>query len=305
MFDPESEVGRRYLSYVENRARIWAEKYVDGREPDYRGDAILRRYHFCNVWRELDRYSRWEISQIRGRSLAEQVDVIVVGRMSMIPSTMRLLLAGAGRRDMDDYVESRRRMRVPWYNGAIQVSAYGGRDFIDEFLEHRDTYMMNRTRIVDAVRSARDASDIHAWLMREKPVYKVGAFRAYEIATSLTYSEHLCLDEASLFMVGPGAISSYNILTGSDLRQVSGGHDDVRLRPSFEALRSAVLRALESRGAMRWIPMSYQGSPVVRRRRKFTLRTLEDSLCEFRKYHSIISGSTRARRTYRTGELDV
>ena len=73
-FDPESEVGRRYLRYIENRARVWAEKYLDGRAPDYRGDAVLERYHFCNVWRELDRYSRWEIANIRGRPLAEQIE---------------------------------------------------------------------------------------------------------------------------------------------------------------------------------------------------------------------------------------
>jgi hypothetical protein len=297
-FDPNSEVGRRYLAYLENRARIWAEKYLDKKIPDYRGDYVLERYHFCNVWRELDRYSKWEISQIRGRPLAEQIDVIVVGRMTMIPATIRLLLSGAGRKELRAYRDERRAAGLPWYNGAIQIGAYGGRDYVDEFVDYRDGYFKVREEALDVVASARDAQRVATWFSHSG-IYKVGSFRAYEIATSLTYSEHLPeLDEAQLFMLGPGAVSGYNFITDGGMTASANGYDDQRLRPVFEALRKDVFDALTMRGAMRWIPPRSQGSTYIRRRRKFTLRTLEDSLCEFRKYWNIVTGITKARRKH-------
>lgn len=294
-FDPKSEIGLAYLSYVENRARIWAEKYIDGREPDYRGDAVLKRFHFCNVWRELDRYSRWEIGQIRGRPLAKQLDTIVIGRMSMIPSTAKLLLSGATRSDMDQYVAKRRSAGLPWYNGAIQVSAYGGNDFIDEFLRHRDTYIENRAAVIKAAKSAGDAQDFADHI--STLVYKVGGFRAYEIATSLTYSEHLPrLREDQLFILGPGAVEGLNFLTGQTKAD----------RAVFESLHAIVYHALLRRRAFRWVPINWQGSVHHKEVNKFTLRTLEDSLCEFRKYWNIASGRTKARRTYKIlGDINV
>lgn len=298
-FDPESDVGRAFLYYIENRARVWAEKYIDGRPPDYRGDYVLERYHFCNVWRELDRYSKWEIASIRGRPLQEQVDLIMVGRMTMIPATVSLLMSGTSRDVMFDYVERRRAAGLPWFNGALQTSASApGRGYMDEFVDHRDSYYRNRSAIMDVVAEARTAQEITngvAPLLR-----RVGPFRAYEIATSMTYSEHLHrLDEEQLFIVGPGAIDGLAFVTGEALGARSSGHSDKAMRPAFEALRDAVVASLINRGVIRWIPPRYQGSPLVRRRRKFTLRTLEDSLCEFRKYYNIVTGAKKARRTHR------
>lgn len=295
-FDPRSEIGLAYLSYVENRARVWAEKYLDGREPDYRGDAVLARYHFCNVWRELDRYSRWEIAQIRGRPLQEQLDIIVIGRMTMVPATIARLLAGDTRSEMKTFVRARQAAGLPWYNGALQMSvSCPGRGFMDEFVDHRDSYFRRRRDVLEA---ARAASDAQAFARALPPLLRrVGPFRAYEAATSLTYSEHVSFDEDQLSIIGPGAVDGYNLLTGARLEGCTGLSDDAR--PALVAMRDSVRAALEERGAMRWIPPGRQGSPRTRRHHKFTVRTLEDSLCEFRKYWSITSGRTRARRTHR------
>ena len=166
--------------------------------------------------------------------------------------------------------------------------------------------MAARAEALDVVSSATDAQGVADWFARAE-INKVGSFRAYEVATSLTYSEHLPrLDEAQLFMFGPGAVQGYNFVTGGAVPASADGYNDQRLRPAFEALRRDVLAALEARGAVRWIPPRCQGSTHVRRGRKFTLRTLEDSLCEFRKYWNIASGVTKAKRTHREmGDIDA
>jgi hypothetical protein len=142
------------------------------------------------------------------------------------------------------------------------------------------------------VASATDAQALAGRLSGSLP--HVGPFRAYELATSMTYSEHLpALRESQLFHVGPGSVGGLEMLTGT------ASHD----RASFEALRSQVIAELP-RG-FRWIPASRQGGAPDRY--KFTLRTLEDSMCEFRKYR-VLSGdrstsATATRRRYR--QMDI
>lgn len=299
MFDPTSEIGRAYLSYVENRARIWAEKYIDGREPDYRGDKVLRRYHFCNVWRELDRYSRWEIAQIRGRPLQEQLDIIVIGRFCLVPSTAAILLRTPIRDALVAHRDRCRASGVQWYNPAIMIHAKGdgSMDYIDHFISHRAEYVADRTRLVSDVKAARTGADLLA-LLRGR-YYGIGPFREYEVATSLTYSEHLpWLDEDGLFHVGPGAVGGLSRVTGMMTTS----------REAFEQLRDDVRVALSKAKQFRWIPRDWQGS-LVKRDQKFTLRTLEDTLCEFRKYAGAIDGQSRyrnytksSRRLYRHHE---
>lgn len=286
LFDRRSLMGLAYLYYLRDRARIWAERYIDGAEPDYMGDRTLQTYHFCNVWRELDRYSRWEISNIRGLPLWHQLDVIVIGRYAMVPKTVELLLAGAPKREVDAYVARRRKAGLPWYSTALQIRAAGGGSYVDEFMEHRASYLRHRDEIFRIVEGAEDAQEIADALPRY--VSNVGAFRGYEIATSLTYSEHLPhLHEDQLFTVGNGAVGGLEMLTG---RRTSD-------RKTFVALRDEVSAALCAAGEMRWIPPEWQGKPGAAAPHKFTMRTLEDSLCEFRKYATlarIATGDTKA-----------
>ena len=279
----------QFIDYVESRARIWAEKYIDGREPNYRGDVVLSRFHFCNVWRELDRYSRWEIARIRNRPLAEQIDVIVVGRLTMVPKTIERLLAGDDAPTLRSYVAQRRADGLPWYNTALQVQCRKGADYVDMFVEHRDAYLRERDRVAEVIKTAPDSTHVAAWLNGKLP--HVGPFRAYEIATSLTYSEAFPnLVEEGLFHVGPGAISGLELITG--FRSVS--------RADFEKLRQDVLAKLKRRRKFRWIPPEWQGNPGAAEDYKFTLRTLEDCLCEFRKYQAFsqVAGVSAKRRTY-------
>lgn len=292
MFDPSSAIGRAYLDYVENRARIWAERYLDGREPDYRGDEVLRRHHFCNVWRELDRYSRWELSRLRAaKTFVDRLDVVVIGRLSMVPGTVRLLLAGAGPDEVRAYVRRRREAGLPWFSQALQIRCRAGADYVDMFCEHRDAYLALRGSLSAMVRSANDAQAAADAFSGVLP--HVGPFRAYEIATSLTYFVPR-FREDDLFHVGPGAVDGLEMLTG----RRSTCRDD------FEALRDTIRRALSGRTSFRWIPPCWQGGVPVDR--KFTLRTLEDSLCEFRKYRAVSGlGSTARRRIYRRYDIEI
>ena len=60
---------KEYFYYLTLRSSIWHDKYMKSQLQDYKNDFILKRYKFCNVWRELDNFSRIEIKNIRNKDL--------------------------------------------------------------------------------------------------------------------------------------------------------------------------------------------------------------------------------------------
>lgn len=234
----------------------------------------MRQFHFCNIWRELDRYSRWEIEHLRSRSLSEQLDLIVVGRFVMEPTTYALLARGADSAELESHREARRAQGLGWYSPALQVRCAAGSSYAEKFIRQRNSYLAEKPAILRALQKVKNGSDVIA--LFNGRIYDVGPFRAYEMATSLTYSEHLNLEEDDLFNVGPGAIGGLELLTGRRSSE----------RLDFELLRDRVRVDLRDDKSFRWIPIEFQGqgNSLLRAKKKFTLRTLEDSLCEFRKY---------------------
>ena len=164
--------------------------------------------------------------------------------------------------------------------------------YVEAFIQHRDSYLREKDDILRVLRRSIDAAEVISAI---KAVTFVGPFKSYEVATSLTYSDRLpALREEQLFHVGPGAAGGLWLLTGSTSSN----------RSDFEALRVAVMKSLSSRRLFRWIPPEWQARQPGEQW-KFTLRTLEDTLCEFRKYWNIKIGSARGRRSYHRRDIGV
>ncbi|MDR7455642.1 MAG: putative DNA base hypermodification protein, partial [Armatimonadota bacterium] len=56
-YDPAWE--RRFWAFVAERQRVWHRRHVENRPPPWTDDPILRSYRFANVYRELDRGTRY------------------------------------------------------------------------------------------------------------------------------------------------------------------------------------------------------------------------------------------------------
>lgn len=57
-----------FWRFVAERQRIWWRKEQLLREPPWTLDAILQRQHFCNVFRSLDRGTRWYVDNIANKA---------------------------------------------------------------------------------------------------------------------------------------------------------------------------------------------------------------------------------------------
>jgi hypothetical protein len=215
--------------------------------------------------------------------------------MTMVPATIWKLLDGATADDIRRHAAERRAAGLPWYSPALTIWQ-DKEGYAALFAKQRDAYVLVRAELAALICSATNAQSIIKSLPGRIP--GLGPFRAYEVVTSLTYSEHLPqLREKDLFHIGPGAIDGLEMLTGGSRFYT---------HTNFEALRIAVVRELGKRRRFRWIPPKWQGDQSNAEPHKFTLRTLEDSLCEFRKYVAMNGdGSVAKRRTYRKMDVAV
>ena len=97
---------------------------------------------------------------------------------------------------------------------------------------------------------------------------RLGPFRMYEVYTSLTYCDGFALSENDYLFIGPG---SKDVLI-----KYAGGH-----APNLDA---AIILADKVDAELRKRKFNFNGH-------KFTVRTLEDGFCEFRKYLAAKDGN--------------
>ena len=276
-----------YFDYLVLRSSIWHDKYIKGIDQDYKGDSILQRYKFCNIWRELDNFSKIEIERITGKSLKEQIKIITIGRHSISWLTTDLLLAGGDYNDLMELWEECKKTRASnFVSDAINFQPFPGENRAKCLILHRDEVLKELDSLSDLIKRTDNYSHILANIREKLP--HIGPFRAYEIFTSLSYSIHVNFQEDSICHVGPGAIGGMNTLCNAFIPK---NNRKTILKALAKEVKSHLLNIKE----FNWIPKELQGSYNFKKKYKFTIRTMEDSLCEYRKYIGLKYGNGRRR----------
>ncbi len=85
----------RLLAFMQERHRIYTRRFVEKRPPPWTKDPILKRFRFCNVYRELDRVTIWIREHIR-EPYADHPNLwfmLCVARQINWPNTLAALIA--------------------------------------------------------------------------------------------------------------------------------------------------------------------------------------------------------------------
>lgn len=301
LLDKSRPIVQDYLNYLKLRNSVWADKYIRGKPQNYKGDTVMSTYLFNNVWRDLDRYSREEIQMLRAAATpAEQLKIILIGRYCLSTPTLRLLLDKKTTLK-DVYAHWEQCKKNPAQNfirAAISLYPPKGFDRAMALVAHRDEVFARLAELEDG---AMDANKPATYMLAKVPLILrfIGAFRAYEIYTSLTYTTFFNYSEDDIFHIGPGAVAGLKYVVGQDLSLAFAGGVLVDLR-------ELVWAELNRDKGFVWIPHDLQGSPTNKQDKKFSLRNLEDTLCEFRKYTHLKNGKGRRRKYIAVpAELDI
>jgi hypothetical protein len=120
----------------------------------------------------------------------------------------------------------------------------------------------------------------------------IGEFYAYEIYTSFTYCRWCQFTEDDFLVVGPGALPGLEILLGLKWETLYYKEAMWLVKHCAPLIRARLLAHPD----YVWIPKEQQ--PKNHEQFKFTQRTLEHTLCEFRKWWTIKQGVVGIRRRY-------
>lgn len=275
---------RSFFEFITERQNIYKRRFIDEEPFPWTDDDVMRVYHFCNVYRELDRGTRL----VRNRILSQEDDRdvffnTIVYRLVNRPKTFDIIGGFTPVDEFDaDWVV--RQLHVyaqdnKIFSPAYRISANRFADsdwkidnvfygiIRDDLLEYLPEYWMG---VVHA-----DSMEIVHKVLTQ--IRGIGDFIAYEIVTDLNY-ELLPFSENDFVNVGPGAKKGIEIIWG-DVR-----HYETKIEYLVEN-QEALFDQFD-------LDFFYCNGEHEKR---LTLRDMEHSLCEFAKWWRVTheDGSTR------------
>jgi hypothetical protein len=272
--------------WIAERHRIHQRKSA-GEPPPWTGDGIMRRYRFCNVFRELDKVTVWLREEWR-EPYAESEHLwiaLCLARQVNWPDTLAEIgfpKRGYDARRVQRFLEARIARGEKAYTGAYMISApsgvfagmgkpeYTARIVVGALWDARHEF--------HALFAGRQPTleETHAWLRKFRGW---GDFMAYEVVTDLRHTRYLrdAPDINSWAVAGPGAIRGLNRLHG---RPYKAGLSQAQACAEMRALLALSRSSLPD-----FVPL-------------LELRDIEHSLCETDKWLRVAAGQGRLRAKY-------
>jgi hypothetical protein len=294
VIEPSAPAIDRYFQTAYERQRIWRRRFLEHSPGPWTDDPILAKYHFTNVYRELDRgtvhYGRHVIDPLTksGASDGDVFAATVAYRWFNRVETWDRTLAEpilAGRFDSGEIEARLRAQDGPVFTSAHMVCAYdgyAGDDKIARVCGLLDAVFANRDTIAARLKTAR-------WPLAAFKVITsldgIAGFNGYEIYSDLLYWEDRFFpwDENAWANVGPGA--------GRGLKVIFPGSTGVSHLGLMEKLRDEQRATLDRLGLSDFYSMVPGGKLM-------TLRNIEHWCCEFFKYNR---GSCKGRFAPQSG----
>lgn len=281
-----------FFAFVNCRHMIWYRRFKQGKDFPWSDDPILSEYKFTNVYRELDRGTKFLWESVSGDTTEQILFQIVFYRFINKPDYFIWTgdTGGVGNIEYDvdlqilcDLLRAyKKETKKSLFNTAYRVicNTPAGDSRIDELQRTLKEFQDNYINIVEQINNCNSFKELNTILQQ---IRHVGPFLAYEIAIDLINLEKNLkkrFTENDWANFGPGAFVG--------LRYIYP--DEERLEKENQIIGLGLgegLRRMQEEYLPRDFPY-YQG-------KKLSLRNIEHSLCEYGKYCNIRDGKGRAR----------
>lgn len=292
-----------YFEWINERHMIYLRKEVDGDPFPWTDDPILQEYKFTNVFRELDRVTKWirEWHEPHNDSCTLYFN-LGMARQFNWPQTLNLIgyivpweeYEDCKAIDSDEYMET-----INWWKpqaltdivenyqnagnkvwtGAYMIRGQAGTS--KEVWTSKAQYMFHQ--VLDKVWNAPEPEwttleEAWKWWMQFEGF---GPFIAYEVVTDMRHTRYLkdAPDIMTWANAGPGAIRGVHRLMGWH-------HDHKKMKKSWYNDQMETLLALSPKYLEDHVPA-------------LEMRDIEHCLCEFDKYERVRLGQGRPRAKYK------
>ena len=257
----------------------------------YQHDGVMMIYKSMNLWRELDRFSQFELRHIiedKDLSLARRIALVVYGRYTLCQESTNKLRGQP--RSRIGRVHPGTAIQEPWKGLACEEQLNLANIAWTGLLTFEDRFTHRLYETDNAVDGMEIILDTCPWL---------GDFRAYEVATSISYFPEFYerWNEDQIVHVGKGSAPAIDWLSVV-------GWEGMSYEGRLKELHALVIDHLSlwPEDKFEWIDPADQAGQ--RYPKKWCIRQTEDLLCEFRKYWRISQNVPEQRRRKREKYLD-
>jgi len=210
---------REFAWWMYERQEIFRKRFVEEQEPPWTDNEILKNYHFCHTFRELDRGSRYLINNIINRRDDRDVFFnVIFYRLLNLPESYEAAGGFTRVEDFDeDVVVSQLRAYQedhPVFSPAYRVSAHKFADS-DSKVENiiRGVLGEVHDQIDHYFEQVEGLGDMGMVTTELIEIQGIGGFLAYEIATDLSYG-FMDIHENDFVNIGPGAEAGMQRILG-------------------------------------------------------------------------------------------
>lgn len=301
-----------FFNMIYDRQMIWKRRFIDNSPAPWTENEIFKKYKFCNLYREHDRSSQWEIRNIiMDNSLSDKnlIWKILVYRTFNNPETFARALDKwpNGIPNYEDYIEDEfaehiNNIRILGLNPFTNAYSISGNivvgDSIDNAFCHTVVPAIYRSldTICTIIKNADTPEQIVTLLMTLPGASSFTAHEYYQDFTYISiYTDRTIMrfGQNDFTNLGPGSSQGVRLifpkLKGSE--QIS----------CYEYLQDIAEEKLEEIGLENGELMPYTEWDKSTRKYKITndcnlsLNQIEGALCEFSKYVRILRGTGRPR----------
>lgn len=298
-----------YFQFLYERQKIWFYKEQLKIEAPWTDDEVLHKYSFCNVYRKLDKGTKYLIDYVindKHLSNTDKIFNIIFYRLfnvhGIFHHTNTLVAEDFNPRNLIAKLDAMRDKGIKIYNPAYLVQCHGinKNEPNEKHIQHAyllaDIAKSLTCKTIDRTAMFKNARSPEA-VMNYLTSYKfIGRFLAYEIYCDLSYGNYELIDHSDedYVAIGPGAIWGLQLMAKVGIEIT----DATAVKLSYE-LRDKQIELFKK------ADLYFMFEDVLPEEIGFLhLRDIEHSLCEYRKYMRLSCGDGRKRFYAHKGNTD-
>ncbi len=287
MADREQE----FFDFIYNRQLIWHKRFMLKQKFPWTKDLTFQKYKILNVYRELDKGTQYIINKLSGIKDRKIILLNIVfyrffNQFNLYEKLNIGPLNDFSEKTKTGLIESLTRLKKkePLFNDAYLIAGRKNEKKYLSVLNSLSSLWKNADELIYRIDKAKTPEESFNII---KEIDLVGDFLAYEIWTDLTYFNFFSQGwtDNDFVSIGPGAKWGLEIIYGKS--------DKKENLKSINHLHEIQKEFLEKRKNHSWQEISYK--EAFSNKPFLSLRNIEHSLCEFRKYHNLKNGKGKRR----------
>ncbi len=277
---------KEFFDFIQERQSIWYKRFILKENPPWTKDHVLQKYKIINVYRELDKGTEYIINKLKDVKERKEILLNVIfyrffNKYNLYENLNITLLKEINKELLIQRFDKIKKEGRPIFSDAYLIGSSKNKEKKHVYIIN----IMNNLNIKNLMEEIDRSETPEESLGVLQKIKNVGPFLAYEIWTDLTYFNFFKQGwtDNDFVNIGPGADWGLNIIYNQRLSK-SG---------QMEKIYCLHEKQKEFLGNKAWMEIYYKDA--FSNRPFLSLRNIEHSLCEFRKYYNLSNGKGKKR----------